>query len=48
MTALLIPDNLRREVIATRRAIHSQPELGFEEVETSRLVAARLRDLGYE
>jgi len=48
MTALLIPDNLRREVIATRRAIHSHPELGFEEVETSRLVATRLRDLGYE
>lgn len=48
MTAIAVPEDLRREVIATRRAIHSHPELGFEEVETSRLVASRLRKLGYD
>jgi amidohydrolase len=36
------------EVIATRRDVHAHPELGFEEVRTAGLVAARLRDLGYE
>ena len=48
MTAILVPEDLRREVIATRRQIHRRPELGFEEVETSRLVAERLRKLGYD
>jgi hippurate hydrolase len=33
---------------AWRRAIHRNPELGFEERETSRLVADRLREWGYE
>jgi hippurate hydrolase len=32
---------------AWRRAIHRNPELGFEERETSRLVADRLREWGY-
>ena len=33
---------------AWRRTIHRNPELGFEERETSRLVADRLREWGYE
>ena len=33
---------------AWRRAIHRHPELGFEERETSRLVAERLREWGWE
>jgi amidohydrolase len=31
-----------------RRTIHQQPELGFEEIKTSRLVAETLTDLGLE
>jgi amidohydrolase len=32
--------------VATRRTIHSHPEMGFQEQQTSTLVQARLRDLG--
>lgn len=42
---------VRRElprVIETRRTIHAHPELGEREVETAKLVAARLRELGFE
>jgi amidohydrolase len=48
MTAILVPEGLRGEVIETRRTIHMHPELGFEEIETSALVASRLRKLGYD
>ena len=36
------------EMIATRRDLHAHPEVGFEEVRTSGLVAQRLRALGLE
>ena len=36
------------EMIATRRDLHAHPEVGFEEVRTSGLVAQRLRSLGLE
>ena len=36
------------EMVATRRDLHAHPELGFEEVRTSGLVAERLRQLGLE
>jgi len=36
------------ELIAVRRDLHQHPELGFEEVRTSGIVAARLRALGLE
>ncbi|MBD5635903.1 MAG: amidohydrolase [Candidatus Eremiobacteraeota bacterium] len=48
MTGLELSANLIAEVIATRRDLHAHPELGFEEVRTARIVAERLRDLGYD
>ncbi len=36
------------ELVAVRRDLHQHPELGFEEVRTSGIVAARLRALGLE
>ena len=36
------------EVIADRRAFHQHPELGFQEEETARRVAERLRALGVD
>ncbi len=36
------------EMVATRRDLHAHPELGFEEVRTSGIVAERLRQLGLE
>ena len=35
-------------LVEIRRKIHSHPELAFEEVETSRLVAAQLQTFGFE
>src|SRR4029078_4956532 len=35
-------------VIADRRHFHENPELGFQEFETSRVVAERLRSIGVE
>ena len=36
------------ELVATRRDLHAHPELGFEEVRTSGIVASRLKALGLE
>jgi amidohydrolase len=48
MTTLDLPRELIDEAIATRRDLHAHPELGFEEVRTAAIVAARLRALAYE
>lgn len=37
---------LAAKMAETRRAIHAKPELGWKEVETSKLIEARLRELG--
>ena len=43
-----VPADVVQEVVATRRDLHEHPELGFEEHRTSAMVAARLRELGYD
>jgi amidohydrolase len=40
--------SLKDVLVRLRRTIHMQPELGFEEVKTSALVAETLNDLGIE
>lgn len=47
---LLEPDiqALAADLTAVRRQIHQHPELGFQEVETARLVADRLKGLGLD
>ena len=41
-------EELTGSIVATRRALHKRPELGFEEHETADFVAARLRPLGLD
>ncbi|MBU6372319.1 MAG: amidohydrolase [Alphaproteobacteria bacterium] len=41
-------DAVRDKVVAWRRDIHSHPELGFQEVRTSKIVADHMRMLGLE
>src|ERR1700694_3582763 len=41
-------DELVPDLIATRRDLHEHPELAFEEVRTSGIVAQRLQKLGLE
>lgn len=41
-------DELVPDLVATRRDLHQHPELAFEEVRTSGIVAQRLRRLGLE
>ncbi len=47
-TTIDVPASVVEEVIATRRDLHAHPELGFDEHRTAAIVAARLRELGYE
>ena len=39
---------LQPQIVEWRRAIHQQPELGFEETQTASLVAQHLNALGLE
>ena len=39
--------NILEEAIQTRRKIHSRPEEGWTEFETSYLVSERLKSLGW-
>ena len=41
-------DEILPGVVADRRHLHQHPELGFQEFETAKLVAERLRSLGVE
>ena len=45
---LLVPAEERAELVRLRRDFHRHPELGFREIRTSGIVAARLSELGYE
>lgn len=38
----------KHEIVRTRRDLHAHPELGFEEIRTSGIVAETLAHLGYE
>lgn len=39
---------LQPEIVATRRHLHEHPELSFEEHETAKLAAERLKELGFD
>lgn len=39
---------IRDELIANRRHIHMYPEIGYEEVETSKFVISKLKEMGIE
>ena len=48
MTVLDNAKAIEDQLVAWRREIHMHPELGFEEMRTSRLVADTLREMGIE
>ena len=48
MTILEKANAMQDQLVAWRRDIHMHPELGFEEMRTSRLVADSLREMGIE
>src|SRR5579859_6488248 len=41
-------DEIFPDLVATRRDLHEHPELAFEEVRTSGIIAQRLQKLGLE
>ena len=41
-------DRIEQQVIAWRRHLHANPELGNREFETAKMVAAHLRKLGFD
>jgi amidohydrolase len=45
---ITVPQRLADDVVSIRRDLHMHPELGFHEHRTARIVAERLRSLGYE
>lgn len=48
MTFLERATEIEEQIIGWRRAIHQNPELGFEELQTANLVAESLREMGLE
>ncbi len=48
MTEAKLEPEILEEVIKIREDIHMHPELGFEEVRTSKLIAEKLKELGFE
>ncbi len=48
MTMLDKANEMKDQLVGWRREIHMRPELGFEEQQTSRLVAESLREMGIE
>jgi amidohydrolase len=48
LPSLPVTSEERAELVRLRRDFHRHPELGFREVRTSGIVAARLKELGYE
>ena len=43
-----LPQNFVDNLVAIRRDIHANPELAYEEVRTSKLVAEKLRSYGVD
>jgi amidohydrolase len=42
-----LAENHFNELVSTRRHLHSNPELSFKEFETTKFIASKLRDLGF-